>query len=113
MTSNPYEVLGVAKNASDEDIKKAYRSLARRYHPDANPGEAGAEEHFKEVQGAYDVMSDPEKRKAYDTFGQAGARGYAGDGDVGGMRFEEFDLSNLGDLLGGMFGSGGRRGARR
>jgi len=117
MTGNPYEVLGVAKNASDEDIKKAYRSLARRYHPDANPGDADAEEHFKEVQGAYDVLSDPEKRKAYDTFGQAGARGFPGgfpgDGDMGGMRFEEFDLSNLGDLLGGMFGGGGRRAASR
>ena len=117
MTGNPYEVLGVAKNASDEDIKKAYRSLARRYHPDANPGDADAEEHFKEVQGAYDVLSDTEKRKAYDTFGQAGARGFPGgfpgDGDMGGMRFEEFDLSNLGDLLGGMFGGGGRRAASR
>src|SRR6187402_2952606 len=114
MTSNPYEVLGVAKNASDEDIKKAYRSLARRYHPDANPGDAAAEEQFKEVQGAYDVLSDPEKRSAYDTFGQAGTRGgFPGGADMGGMRFEEFDLSNLGDLLGGMFGGGGRRAASR
>ena len=111
MTANPYEVLAVAKNASDDEIKKAYRKLARQYHPDANQGDASAEERFKEVQGAYDVLSDPEKRKAYDTFGQSGARGFPGAGgaDMGGMRFEEFDLSNLGDLLGGMFGGGGGR----
>jgi len=115
---NPYEVLGVPKNASDEDIKKAYRSLARENHPDRNPGDNGAEERFKEVQGAYDVLSDAEKRKAYDAYGEAGARGFPGGAgpDLGGMRFEEFDLGNLGgnlgDILGGMFG-GGRRSATR
>jgi molecular chaperone DnaJ len=114
MTRNPYEVLGVAKNASDADIKKAYRKLAREYHPDRNQGDASAEERFKEVQGAYDVLSDPEKRKAFDTFGDARAAGFPGGGaDTGGMRFEEFDLANLGDLLGGMFGGGGRRAQSR
>jgi len=114
MTRNPYEVLEVAKNASDDDIKKAYRRLARDSHPDRNPGDAAAEERFKEVQAAYDLLSDAEKRKAYDTFGAAGAGGFPGGGaDAGGMRFEEFDLSNLGDLLGGMFGGGGRRAQSR
>jgi len=118
MARNPYEVLGVPKNASDEDIKKAYRSLARENHPDRNPGDNGAEERFKEVQGAYDVLSDAEKRKAFDAYGEAGARGFPGGAgpDLGGMRFEEFDLGNLGgnlgDILGGMFG-GGRRSATR
>ena len=114
MTRNPYEVLGVAKNASDADLKKAYRKLAREYHPDRNPGDNAAEERFKDVQAAYDVLSDPEKRKAFDTFGEAGARGFPGGGpDMGGMPFEEFDLSDLSDLFGGMFGGGGRRTASR
>jgi molecular chaperone DnaJ len=114
MNRNPYEVLGVAKNASDDDIKKAYRKLAREYHPDRNPGDNGAEDRFKEVQTAYDILSNAEKRRAYDAFGDARARGFPGAGqDTGGMRFEEFDLGDLGDLLGGMFGGGGRRAASR
>jgi molecular chaperone DnaJ len=104
MTS-PYETLGVAKTASDAEIKKAYRSLAREFHPDRNPGDAKAEERFKDVQTAYDLLSDPERRAQYDQFGAAGPGGGQGFGNV---RFENADF-DLGDLFGGIFG---RRGGR-
>jgi molecular chaperone DnaJ len=99
-TKNLYEVLGVPKNASADEIKKAYRKLVREVHPDRNPG---SEERFKEVQNAYDVLSDPEKRKQYDTFGSANGRpGYGGPGAT------TFDFSDidLGDIFGGLFGGG-------
>jgi molecular chaperone DnaJ len=103
-----YETLGVAKNASADEIKKAYRKLARQYHPDRNPGDKDAEERFKEVQTAYDVLSDPEKRKQYDTFGSGDGR-RAGPGGFTWTAPEGFDL---GDLFGGLFGRG-RGGAQQ
>ena len=111
--SSPYETLGVAKNASADEIKKAYRKLARQYHPDKNPGDKAAEEHFKEVQNAYDTLSDPDKRTQYDTFGSANGRGPGqGPGGFDWSAAEGFDLGNLGDLFGGMLG-GGARGGRQ
>jgi molecular chaperone DnaJ len=109
VTRSPYDVLGVPKTASDDDLKKAYRKLARENHPDANQGDAAAEERFKEIQGAYDTLSDAEKRKQYDTFGANGARG---GGASGGFGYENVDLSDLLGQFGGIFGRGGGRRAR-
>ena len=107
--SSLYDTLGVSKNASADEIKKAYRKLARKHHPDANPGDASAEEKFKEVQHAYDVLSDAEKRKAYDRFGSQNGRPGAGPN----VDFGSFDLGDLGDIFGGLFGGGGGRGRGR
>src|SRR5262245_1775190 len=112
-----YDTLGVKKGASAEEVKKAYRKLAAQYHPDKNPGDASAEEKFKEVQNAYDTLSDPEQRKQYDAFGDGHARGFDPRnydfGNAGG-NFTINDLGDLGDLFGGLFGGrGGRAGARR
>src|SRR5580765_5453592 len=102
MPSSLYESLGVPKNASADEIKKAYRKLARQYHPDRNPGDDDAEAKFKEIQAAYDVLSDPEKRKQYDDFGTADGRGGPGAGWTT-FNADAFDFGNLSDLFGGMF----------
>ena len=100
-----YEVLGLQKGASDDEIKKAYRKLAKKYHPDLNPGDKEAEKKMKEVNGAYEVLSDAEKKARYDQYGFAGIdpnyAGGAGGGGFGG--FQDFDL---GDIFGSMFGGG-------
>jgi molecular chaperone DnaJ len=109
---NFYDVLGVSKTASQDELKKAYRKLVREYHPDKNPGDKDAEERFKEIQGAYDVLSDPEKRKQYDTFGSADGRaGFPGGGGGGGGGIN-FDFGDISDLFGG-FGDIFNRGQSR
>src|SRR5437879_13765823 len=128
-----YVTLGVQKGASEADVKKSYRKMAQKYHPDANPGETAAEEKFKEVSHAYDVLSDPKTRKEYDDFREMLASGFGGFGGAGGtgggrrIRFE--DLGDLGDIFtragqsgtgsvftdeifGSMFGRTGRAGGR-
>ncbi len=105
--TDPYDTLGVAKNASEDEIKKAYRSLARKFHPDRNPNDAQAEERFKDVQTAYDLLSDPDKRAQYDQFGAAGTGGGQGFGNV---RTDNVEF-DLGDLFGGIFGRRPGRGS--
>ena len=126
-----YAVLGVPKNASAAEVKKAYRKLAQQHHPDTKQGDPSAEERFKEISAAYDVLGDPEKRKAYDQvrdmsasgfgpgFGRPGAgtgwpgatAGAAG-GWPGGVRYEQVNVDDMSDLFGGLFGGAGRRGGR-
>lgn len=108
-----YEVLGVGRDADDAAIKKAYRALAKKYHPDMNPGDKEAEKKFKEASEAYAVLSDPEKRRQYDQFGHAAFEGGAGGaGGFGGFDFNGADFSDIfGDIFGDLFG-GGRRGGR-
>lgn len=114
---DPYEVLGIGRNASAEEIKKAYRKLAIKYHPDKNPGDKAAEENFKDAAAAYEILSDQEKRNRYDRFGHAGAGGGGFQG--GGMNMEDI-FSQFGDIFGDAFGGGafggfggGRRGGGR
>ena len=102
-----YKALGVDKKASADEIKKAYRKLARRYHPDRNPDDKGAEERFKEVSQAHDVLGDPEKRKQYDSGTGPFATGGPGGG-FGGFGNFDFDASSMGDILSNLFGGGGR-----
>jgi molecular chaperone DnaJ len=104
-----YSVLGVDKKASQEEIKKAYRKLARRYHPDRNPGDARAEDRFKEVSAAYDVLGDADKRKQYDRGTLFGGFGTGGAGRPGGPGTGGFDPSSFGDILSDLFGRGGGR----
>ncbi|GAA4313491.1 molecular chaperone DnaJ [Compostibacter hankyongensis] len=111
-----YEVLGITRSASQDEIKKAYRKVAMQYHPDRNSGDKDAEEKFKEAAEAYEVLSDPDKRAQYDRFGHAGLGGNGGFGG-GGMRMEDI-FSNFGDIFGedifgSFFGGGGGRGGRR
>jgi len=132
-----YKILGVQRGASDDDIRKAYRKLARKYHPDINPGNKDAEDKFKDISVANDVLSDPAKRKLYDEFGEAGlasgfdadkARSYkqwqeqasrarrSGGGTAGGFGAQEFNFEDLGDIFGGpggMFGGARGRAAGR
>jgi len=118
-----YEILGLEKSASEEDIKRAYRTMAKQYHPDRNPDNPGAAEMFKEATEAYEVLKDPQKRQLYDQFGHAGLRGGAGGGGFG---YESFDIADalrafmrdFGGFGGGFedmfgFGSRGRSGGRR
>lgn len=103
-----YEVLGVDKNADDATIKKAYRQLAKKYHPDMNPGDAEAEKKFKEASEAYAVLSDPDKKRQYDQFGHAAFEGGMGGG--GGFDFSGMDMGDIfGDIFGDLFGGGRRR----
>ena len=106
-----YEVLGVGKDADEAALKKAYRKVAKKYHPDVNPGDAEAEKKFKEASEAYAVLSDSEKRRQYDQFGHAAFEGGAGGGGFGGFDFSGADFSDIfGDIFGDLFG--GRRGGR-
>jgi molecular chaperone DnaJ len=112
-----YEVLGIHKGASEDEIKKAFRKKAMQYHPDKNPGDKQAEEAFKEVNEAYGILSDSEKKERYDRFGHAGVdpnSGFGGGGFGGGVEFDFGDLGDLGDIFGSFFGGGmGSSSARR
>ena len=103
-----YEVLGLQKGASDDDIKKAYRKMAKKYHPDLNPGDKEAEARFKEANEAYEILSDPQKKARYDQYGQAGVDPNFGAGGYQGYGFDNIDI-DLGDIFSSFFGGGGGR----
>ena len=107
-----YEVLGVSRGASEDEIKKAYKKMARKYHPDLNPGDKTAEEKFKEVNEAYEVLSDADKKARYDQYGHAGVDPNFGAGGFGGGFDGGFDFGDRGDIFGSFFG-GGFGGGRR
>ena len=109
MSTDLYEILGVARDASQQDIKRAYRKLAKEYHPDRNPDNPEAEETFKKISTAYEVLSDSEKRDAYDRFGSTNGNPYANAGFGGGGQAQGFgDLFDmLNSVFGGGFGGGG------
>jgi molecular chaperone DnaJ len=110
-----YAVLGVSPEADDKAITRAYRKLAREHHPDANPDDPGAEDRFKRISAAYEVLGDPEKRKKYDDMRRYGnpfgAGGAGGPGGAGGDPFGGMDIGDLGDILGQMFGGMGGQGS--
>ena len=108
-----YEVLGISKGASAEEIKKAYRRLAKENHPDLHPGDTAAEARFKEVNEAYEVLSDADKKARYDQFGHAGVDPNFGAGGFGGGFDGNFDFGDLGDIFGSFFGGGFGGGTRR
>lgn len=121
MAQDPYKELGVPRTASAEDIRKAFRKLAKQHHPDANPGNKASEEKFKQVSAAFDLLGDPEKRRRYDAGdldadGRETMRGFSGNpfgqgqGHGPGMRGSEFENIDFSDILGDLFGGGGRRG---
>src|ERR1700689_5878750 len=102
-----YKTLGVSNKATPEEIKKAYRKLARKYHPDRNPDDAQAEARFKEISQAHDVLGDPEKRKQYDSGSGPFATGAGPGGGFGGFGNFDFDGSSMGDILSNLFGGSG------